>query len=61
MADDPAWARDLLRQLGAEELLGHRLRRVADTAVMATYTAALAMLVDALAADDITPARCHRG
>ena len=31
MADDPAWARDLLRQLGAEELLGHRLRRVADT------------------------------
>ena len=44
------------------QLLPHsRLRRVADTAVMATYTAALAMLVDALAADDITPARCHRG
>lgn len=31
MADDPAWARDLLRHLGAEVLLGHGLRRVADT------------------------------
>lgn len=31
MADDATWARDLLRHLGAEELLGHRLRRVADT------------------------------
>ncbi|UFN51677.1 hypothetical protein LPC08_24465 (plasmid) [Roseomonas sp. OT10] len=31
MADDPAWARALLRRLGAEDLLGHGLRRVADT------------------------------
>ncbi|MCG7353735.1 XF1762 family protein [Roseomonas mucosa] len=31
MAEDPAWARDLLRHLGAEVLLGHGLRRVADT------------------------------
>lgn len=31
IAEDPAWARDLLRSLGAEVLLGHRLRRVADT------------------------------
>ena len=31
IADDPAWARDLLRHLGAEILLGHGLRRVADT------------------------------
>ena len=31
LADDPAWARDLLRQLGAEVLLGGTLRRVADT------------------------------
>ncbi|GAA0592865.1 hypothetical protein GCM10009416_34100 [Craurococcus roseus] len=30
MADDPEWARGLLRRLGAEELLGGRLRRVAD-------------------------------
>lgn len=31
MADDPGWARGLLRRLGAEELLsGGRLRRVAD-------------------------------
>lgn len=30
MEQDPAWARDLLRRLGAEEMLGHRLRRVAD-------------------------------
>ncbi len=28
--DDPAWGRDLLRRLGAEELTGHRLRRVSD-------------------------------
>ena len=27
---DPAWGRDLLRRLGAEELMGHSLRRVAD-------------------------------
>lgn len=27
---DPAWGRALLRQLGAEELTGHRLRRVSD-------------------------------
>ena len=31
IADDPAWARGLLRHLGAEILLGHSLRRVADT------------------------------
>ena len=31
LANDPAWARDLLRQLGAEVLLGGTLRRVADT------------------------------
>lgn len=30
MADEPGWARDLLRRLGAEELLGGRLRRLAD-------------------------------
>ena len=30
MADDPAWARDLLRHLGAELLTGQRLRRVCD-------------------------------
>ena len=30
MADDPDWARSLLRQLGAEALTGHRLRRLAD-------------------------------
>ena len=30
MADDPAWARWLLRRLGAEDLAGHRLRRLAD-------------------------------
>ncbi len=30
MDDDPAWARDLLRRLGAETLTGHRLRRVND-------------------------------
>lgn len=30
MADDPAWARQLLRQAGIEELTGHRLRRLAD-------------------------------
>lgn len=30
MEQDPAWARELLRQLGAEEMLGHRLRRVAS-------------------------------
>ena len=30
MAEDPAWARHLLRQLRAEELCGHALRRVAD-------------------------------
>ena len=29
-ADDPAWARELLRRLGAEACAGHRLRRVAD-------------------------------
>ena len=27
---DPAWGRDLLRRLGAEKLMGHSLRRVAD-------------------------------
>ena len=31
IADDPAWGRTLLRRLGAEDLLGHSLRRVADT------------------------------
>ncbi len=30
MADDPRWARDLLRHLGAEALTGQRLRRVCD-------------------------------
>lgn len=30
MADDPAWATELLRQLGAEVLTGHRLRRLYD-------------------------------
>ena len=30
MADDPAWARTLLKRAGIEELTGHRLRRVAD-------------------------------
>lgn len=30
ISDDPAWGRDLLRRLGAEELTGHRLRRVSD-------------------------------
>jgi len=30
--DDPAWARDLLRRLGAELLTGQRLRRVCDDA-----------------------------
>ena len=30
MADDPAWARQLLRQAGVEDLAGHRLRRVTD-------------------------------
>ena len=30
MADDPAWARALLRRLGIEDLTGHRLRRLAD-------------------------------
>ncbi len=29
-ADDPAWARELLRHVGVEALAGHRLRRVAD-------------------------------
>ena len=32
MDADPAWGRELLRQLGAEELTGHRLRRVGDGA-----------------------------
>ena len=27
---DPAWGRDLLRRLWAEDLIGHSLRRVAD-------------------------------
>lgn len=46
----------------ARQLLPHgRLRRAADTLVMATYTAALAILVDALAADDTAPARRRRG
>ena len=30
MADDPEWAKTLLRRIGMEELTGHRLRRVAD-------------------------------
>lgn len=30
MAFDPGWARAILRQLGAEVLTGHRLRRLAD-------------------------------
>lgn len=30
MADDPVWARALLRHAGVEALTGHRLRRVAD-------------------------------
>ena len=30
MADDPAWGRWLLRRMGAEDLTGHRLRRLAD-------------------------------
>ena len=30
MADDPVWAVDLLRHLGAEELTGRRLRRLYD-------------------------------
>ncbi len=30
MAEDPAWATDLLRHLGVEELTGHRLRRLYD-------------------------------
>ena len=30
MADDPEWAVDLLRHLGAEALTGHRLRRLYD-------------------------------
>jgi len=30
MQDDPEWARDLLRRLGAEALTGRRLRRVCD-------------------------------
>ena len=30
ICDDPAWGRDLLRRLGAEELTGQRLRRVSD-------------------------------
>lgn len=32
MDNDPAWGRELLRWLGAEELTGHRLRRVSDGA-----------------------------
>ena len=32
MDADPAWGRELLRRLGAEELTGHRLRRVGDGA-----------------------------
>lgn len=31
MADDPVWAVELLRHLGAEELTGHRLRRLYDS------------------------------
>jgi hypothetical protein len=30
MADDPAWARALLKGLGVEDFTGHRLRRLAD-------------------------------
>ena len=30
MEEDPAWGRDLLRRLGAEELTGRRLRRIND-------------------------------
>ena len=30
MHDDPAWGRVLVQRLGAEELTGHRLRRVCD-------------------------------
>jgi hypothetical protein len=30
MADDPAWARALLKRLGVEDFTGHRLRRLAD-------------------------------
>src|SRR3954447_17432670 len=30
MADDPEWAKTLLRRIGMEELAGHRLRRLAD-------------------------------
>ena len=30
MADDPAWACDLLRHLGVEQLTGRRLRRLVD-------------------------------
>ena len=30
MNDDPAWGRELLRRLGAEEITGQRLRRVSD-------------------------------
>jgi hypothetical protein len=30
MADDPDWAKSLLRSLGVEEFTGHRLRRLAD-------------------------------
>lgn len=30
MADDPAWARRLMRYFDVEALCGHRLRRVAD-------------------------------
>jgi hypothetical protein len=30
MADDPAWARALLKRLGVEDVTGHRLRRLAD-------------------------------
>ena len=30
MADDPAWGRSLLRYLGAEEIMGRQLRRLAD-------------------------------
>jgi len=30
MNDDPTWGRELLRRLDAEEITGHRLRRVSD-------------------------------
>jgi len=30
MNDDPAWGRELLRRLGAEQITGHRLRRVSN-------------------------------